>query len=30
MIQAVNLSKGKTWKAPNKLYPGSKIEVYFF
>jgi hypothetical protein len=29
MIQAVNLSKGKTWKAPNKLYPGSKIEVYF-
>ena len=30
MIQAVNLPKGKTWKAPNKLYPGSKIEVYFF
>ena len=29
MIQAVNLPKGKTWKAPNKLYPGSKIEVYF-
>ena len=29
MIQAVNLPKRKTWKAPNKLYPGSKIEVYF-
>ena len=24
MIQAVTLPKGKTWKAPNKLYPGSK------
>jgi hypothetical protein len=30
MIQTVNLLKGKTWRAPNKLYPGSKIEVYFF
>ena len=30
MIQVVNLPKGKIWKAPNKLYPGSKIEVYFF
>jgi hypothetical protein len=29
MIQVVNLPKGKIWKAPNKLYPGSKIEVYF-
>jgi hypothetical protein len=29
IIQAMNLSKGKTWKAPNKLYPASKIEVYF-
>jgi hypothetical protein len=29
MIQTVNLPKGKTWKAPNKLYPGSKIEVCF-
>ena len=29
MIQAVNLPKGKIWKAPNKVYPGSKIEVYF-
>ena len=28
MIQAVNLPKGN-WKAPDKLYPGSKIEVYF-
>jgi hypothetical protein len=30
MSRALNLSIGKTWKAPNKLYPGSKIEVYFF
>src|SRR5215510_5296801 len=29
IIQAMNLSKGKIWKAPNKLYPASKIEVYF-
>jgi hypothetical protein len=28
MIQAVNLPKRKTWKAQNKLYPGSKI-AYF-
>ncbi|MGR5239143.1 hypothetical protein [Vibrio alfacsensis] len=30
MIQAVDILPGKTWRAPNKIYSGSKIEAYFF
>lgn len=30
MIQAVTIAPHGTWKAPNKIYSGSKIEAYFF
>jgi len=29
MIQAVNIPPNGTWKAPNKIYSGSKVEAYF-
>jgi len=29
MVQSIHLPPGGRWNAPNKLYPGSRIEIYF-